>query len=324
MDGKSRVDELAGIAVSLPTFNDDEYNLRLDRSKAHIRWLLDQGICRGNAVMFIAGGLGEGYFLDDHEWEAMANALVEAVDGRVPTGIGVFELSARRAARKARYAADLGMEFIQCAPPRYMQPTEDEIFAHYAYIGDAADIGIMAYNTPWAMPGGYNFSQSLIERLTSVDTFAGIKWSAANVHHYMNMIRLFGQRLSFISNGNVMSIGYRLGARGFTDFMVNVAPRLSLHRWRLVEQRRWDEFDQIELAMNIDPRLSAVRPGDLSGAGMGEGPDARLRLGVLGMDTGPHFPAQVGYSQAHVDAYRRMVDASGIREWVDWDGSAFA
>ena len=128
MDKEARRKHLTGIAVSLPTFNDDEYNLQLDRSKAHINWLIDQGIGEGNAIVFIAGGLGEGYFLDDHEWEAMANTLVEAADGRAPTGIGVFELSARRAARKAKYAADLGMDYIQCAPPRYLQPTENEIF----------------------------------------------------------------------------------------------------------------------------------------------------------------------------------------------------
>ena len=323
MNSEDRRKNLAGISVSLPTFNDDEYNLQLDRSKAHINWLIEQGIGAGNAVIFTAGGLGEGYFLDDYEWEAMANALVEAADGRAPTGIGIFELSARRAARKAKYAADLGMDYIQCAPPRYMQPTEDEIFGHYDYIGDHADIGIMAYNTPWAMPGGYNFSQTLIERLAEIENFAGVKWSSTNVQHYMSMIRLFGERLSFISNGSVLSIGYQLGARGFTDFMVNVAPRLSLHRLQLVRKKRWGEFDSIELAMQIDPPIKAVRPGELSRAGMGEGPDARLRLKVLGLDAGPHFPAQVGYSEEHIEAYRRQVDASGIREWVDWDGSAF-
>jgi 4-hydroxy-tetrahydrodipicolinate synthase len=317
----SRTDRLKGISVSLPTFNDDEFNLELDKSKTHIRWLLDQGIDESNSVMFIAGGLGEGYFLDDYEWEAMASTVAEAADGKVPTGIGVFELSARRAARKAKYAADLGLEFIQCAPPRYLQPKEDEIFGHYQYISDHADIGIMAYNTPWAMPAGYNFSRTLIERLITIENFAGVKWSAGSAQHYIDMIRLFGDQTSFISNGGIMSIGYKMGARGFTDFMVNVAPRLSLHRWQLVQEQRWDEFDELELNMRIDPNLNAVKPGELSSAGMGEGPDARLRLSALGMETGPHFPAQAGYSQAHKDAYMKTVEASGIREWVDWDQS---
>ena len=39
----SRKDKLKGIVLSLPTFNDDQFNLRLDREARHIRWLLDQG-----------------------------------------------------------------------------------------------------------------------------------------------------------------------------------------------------------------------------------------------------------------------------------------
>ena len=316
----SRYERLSGISVSLPTFTDQEYNLELGKAQKQIRWLIDQGLTEENCVVFTAGGLGEGYFLDDDEWVAMAETLVEAAAGKVPTGIGVFELSARRAAKKAKIAADIGMEFIQCAPPRYMQPTEDEIFTHYQYISDNADIGIMAYNTPWAMPGGYNFSRSLIERFTQLDNFAGIKWSTTRADDYISMIRHFGDRISFVSNGGVMSIGYQMGARGFTDFMVNVAPRLSLLRWQLVKEQRWTEFDELEVSMRYDPAF-AVEPGDMSAPGMGEGPDARLRLSVLGMETGPHFPAQVGYPQSHIDAYKKTVDASGIRDWVDWDQS---
>ncbi|MCH2320072.1 MAG: dihydrodipicolinate synthase family protein [SAR202 cluster bacterium] len=316
----SRYERLSGISVSLPTFTDQEYNLELGKAQKQIRWLIDQGLTEENCVVFTAGGLGEGYFLDDDEWVAMAETLVEAAAGKVPTGIGVFELSARRAAKKAKIAADIGMEFIQCAPPRYMQPTEDEIFTHYQYISDNADIGIMAYNTPWAMPGGYNFSRSLIERFTQIDNFAGIKWSTTRADDYISMIRHFGDRISFVSNGGVMSIGYQMGARGFTDFMVNVAPRLSLLRWQLVKEQRWTEFDELEVSMRYDPAF-AVEPGDMSAPGMGEGPDARLRLSVLGMETGPHFPAQVGYPQSHIDAYKKTVDASGIRDWVDWDQS---
>lgn len=144
--------------------------------------------------------------------------VIETVNNRVPTGIGIFELSARKAAKKALYAANAGINFIQCAPPRYMQPTEDEILGHYKHVSDNAEIGIVAYNTPWAMPGGYNFSARLIERFLDIDHFVGIKWSATPSQHYIDMIRLFGKELNFISNENIMSIGYKLGATGFTDF----------------------------------------------------------------------------------------------------------
>ena len=315
--------KLTGISVSLPTFNNNSYDLELNKTKKHISWLIQQGLNAENSVFFIAGGLGEGYFLDDYEWEAMANALVEAAEGRIPTGIGVFELSARTAAKKAAYATKLGMDFIQCAPPRYMQPTEDEIYEHYKYINDHSEIGIMAYNTPWRMPGGYNFSAKLIERFMDIENFVALKWSTTSVQHYMNMIRLFSKDINFISNGSIMSIGYKLGATGFTDFLVNVAPRLSLHKFQLIKENRYEEFDELELKLNIDPPLRYAKTEDLVVGGMGEGPGARLRLESLGMNTGPHFPSQVAFTEEYINAYKQTVKDSDIIEWVDWEDKNF-
>ena len=320
----SRKDKLKGIVLSLPTFNDDKFNLRLDREARHIRWLLDQGLNDTNCVLLIAGGLGEGYFMDDDEWRAMADTVVESTEGKVPTAIGLFELSARRAAKKAKYAADVGIDFLQFAPPHYMVPSDDDVFGHYKYVNDAADVGIMAYNIPWAMPGGgFEFRAPLIDRLLELENFVGFKWSSFQIKHYADMLRLYADKLSFINNGGILSLGPRLGMRGFVDFQANVAPRLSLHRWELTQQKKFDELDRLDLEMRIDPFVKTVRPEEQSGGGMGEGPTARLRLKALGMDAGPPFPAQAPLSQPYIDAYLRATDASGVREWVDWDPSIF-
>ncbi|MBM3934365.1 MAG: dihydrodipicolinate synthase family protein [SAR202 cluster bacterium] len=317
----ARQDKLVGIAVSLPTFTNSDHEIQLNKTKFHVNWLIEQGIKEGNAVLFVGGGLGEGYFLDDDEWKATADALVEAAAGRVPTGIGVFDLSARMAARKARWARDIGIDFIQTAAPHYMAPTEQEVFDHFRYVNDAADIGIMAYNIPWAMPNGFEYSRGLIEKFTTLERFVGLKWSSKTSQHFIDMLRLYSDKLSFIINGGIMSVGYRLGGRGFTDFNVNCAPRLSLHRWGLVQQKRFDELDALDLKMRTDAALA--NPGAFASPGMGEGPAARLRLRALGMETGPHFPAQAPLPQSVVDAYTEFTKASGILEWVDWKDSNF-
>ncbi len=322
--GTSRKDKLQGVVLSLPTFNDDKFNLQLHRQRRHIKWLLDQGLKEGNAVFMIAGGLGEGYFLDDDEWRAMADVLVETVEGKVPTCIGVFELSARRAAKKARYAADVGIDFLQFAPPRYMRPSEEDVFGHFKYVHDEADVGIMAYNTPWAMPGaGFEYGSSILERFMELENVVGIKWSSFDIKHYVNMLRLFADKFNFIDNGGVMSVGPRLGMKGFIDFQANLAPRLSLHKWDLWQQGKWDELDEMETRMRLDPFVKVVNPEEQNWVGVGEGPTSRLRLRALGMDAGPEFPAQAPLSQEYIDAYMRGIEASGTLEWVDWDQSIF-
>lgn len=44
-----------------------------------------------------------------------------------------------------------------------------------------------------------------------------------------------------IHNGIELPFGYMLGERGLTHFMINAAPRLSLHR-RRIERRPWDGY----------------------------------------------------------------------------------
>jgi hypothetical protein len=182
----------------------------------------------------------------------------------------------------------------------------------------------MGYNTPWAMPGGgFEYRAPLLERFTELENVVGIKWSSFDIKHYANMLRLFADKFNFINNGGIMSVGPRLGMRGFIDFQANIAPRLSLHKWGLWQEKKWDELDELTLKMAVDPFVKVVHPEEQTWVGMGEGPTSRLRLRALGMEAGPEFPAQAPLPQDYVDAYLRGTKASGVLEWVDWDQSVF-
>lgn len=319
---ESGKDRLVGAVISLPTFCDDEYKLLLDRQRKHIRWLIDQGIREGSGVIMIAGGLGEGYFLDDDEFRGLADVLADEAGGEVPTMIGIFELSARRAAEKAQYAAEAGIDFVQMNPPHYMVPSEDDVFHHYQYVNDAADIGIMAYNTPWAMPKpGFEFTVPLLERLGELDNVVGIKWASHDVRHYCRILRLFSDRFSFIDNMLVFSLGPRLGTSGFISSQGNAAPRLALKFWDLLQAEDYDGYDKLWLDTQFDPFIKTIRPEEVAWVGVGEGPTMKLRLRVMGMDAGPAFPAQTPPPPEYLEALTRAMEASGVLEWVDWDQS---
>ncbi len=318
----ARKERMKGVVVSLPTFNDDKYEINYKRSKRHIEWLLSKGVVEGSAVMMIAGGLGECYFLDDDEWERMVDTLVEAANGKVPTMIGVFELSARRAAKKARYAASAGIDFLQIAPPHYMVPSEEDVYRHYAYVNEAADVGLMIYNIPWAMPKpGFELSQRLLERLSELRNVEAVKWASHDINHYLRVLRLFSDKLAFIDNMMVFSLGAWLGMKGFVDFQCNVAPKLSLYRYQLLKEKKFSEYADFYMKMFFDPMIKIVNPEEVSWAGMGEGPTSRLRLRVLGLESGPEFPAQAPLSKAYIDAYTKGINASGVKDWVEWKQS---
>jgi len=318
----SRKDKLVGIVVSMPTFCDQDHKLLLDRQRKHIRWLIAQGLREGSAVLMAAGGLGEGYFLSTEEFQSIVDVLAEEARGEVPTMVGIFELSARAAADKARYAARAGIDFIQLAPPHYMVPSQDDVFGHYRYVNDAADIGIMAYNIPWAMPApGFELTANLLERFSELENVVGIKWASFDINHYCRILRIFAERFSFIDNQITFSLGFRLGARGFIYYYANAAPRLALTLWRSIQEKKYDEFDRMYLKYHFDSFIKTVTPEQQAWVGMGEGPTARLGLSLMGLETGPAFPAQAPVSQGYAESVRRAMETSGILEWVDWDQS---
>ena len=316
-----RREKLVGAWITLPTFNDENYNLLLDRHRVHLRWLIDSGFKEGNAVLMFAGGNGEGSFLDDDEWRSLAEVLAEEAVGKVPTALGIYELSARAAAKKARYAADLGIDFIQLAPPHYMAPTDDDVFGYYKHVNDASNIGLVAYNLPWCIPGGYEFDQAMFERFSTLENMVGVKWGSNSIMHWARMIRLFRHRFNFIEQGGILSVGYRLGMVGFTDALGAVAPRLTLEKVRLIKEKRFDELDRMEIA-KIDANAAGDRVTDGDYPGMGEG-FTREDLRALGMEPGPVFPYQTPLSEAYVRHHHRVAEALGLKDWVDWDDSLF-
>ncbi|MCX6030371.1 MAG: dihydrodipicolinate synthase family protein [Chloroflexi bacterium] len=315
----SRKEKLVGVVVSLPTFTDADHHVLLEPLRKHVRWLVEKGLRTGSAVLMGSAGLGEGYFLSHDEFCSIVDVLADAAAGRVPTMVGIFELSAREAARKASYAAKAGIDFVQLALPHYMAPSEQDVLNHFRYVNDAADIGLVAYNIPWAMPApGFELTANILEQFTHLENVVGVKWSCNSIWHYLRMLRLFRDRLNFIDNMIIMSLGMRLGARGFIDWYANAAPNLSLKFWELLKAGKYDEYDTLYLKLRFDPSLAVVNPEQQSWIGMGEGPTARQRLRLLGLDSGPSFPAQEPMPPSYDESVRRGIESSGILEWVEW------
>ena len=320
----SRRDKLVGAVVSLPTFTDDQHNLLLDRQRKHIRWLIGQGITEGTGVLMASGGYGEGYFLEDDEFYTLTDVLAEEASGKVPTMMGIFDLSARAAARKARYAADKGIDFVELGMPHYSLPSEEDVFLHHKYVSDHADIGIMSYNNFWVMPPpGYEITQTVMERFADVENMTGFKWSSADEGHYLRMVELFSDRFSFIANSIRLGEGARLGMRGFVDFYGNVAPRLSKKVWELFTGGLYDELDALLRTVHIEPQSKLNTQGASTFSGVADGPLGKMRWELMGLYSGPLFPAQDKPSDEYVQQYKKtVIDArGGIMEWVDWDRS---
>ena len=321
---KKRQNKLAGPVVSLPTFLDGNHALQLDRQAKHIRWLTDNGIgVNGNGVLLAAGGYGEGYFMDDGELFALVDLLVEESKGEVPTMIGIFDLNARTAARRAQYAGDAGIDFIELGLPHYSSPSEEDVYLYTKYVNDNADVGLMIYNNFWVTPPpAYEITRTLMERFTDLENVVGFKWSSASAAHYVGMLKLFADEFNFIDNGMMNSQGARNGMAGFVDFFGNVAPSLTLNKWKMFRDGAYDQLDQLleKLHFETDNILSNEAPPFASVA---DGVVGHVRWETMGLYAGPNFPAQAPAPQALYEHTKKVFTESGLMDYVEWDQSIF-
>ena len=318
MPNDYRRERLQGSILSMPTFTNDDHSLDLDSQRKHIRWLIDQGMVEGKCVHLIAGGAGETYMLEEQEFQALADLIIDEGKGAAPTMVMVAELSARAAARKCAYAANAGIDFVLLSPPHYSQPTEEDIYLHHKYVADRVDIGIMTYNSFWVMPGSYSYTPSLFEKLANLDNVVGVKWTGASTEDYLGFQQMFGDRFAMSENRQFFGMGARFGMQSRIDVIANAAPRLSLHQTALTQQGRFDELYALYRQLQFDTIYQRGR-ARVTARMVADGPHARMLLRLLGLNAGPSFPGQAEPPAEYVEYWRESIAQNGILEWVDWN-----
>ncbi len=298
-------DSLKNIVVSMPTPTKKDYEVDYARLKEHVSWLVSQGLVEGKAVLMGAGGLGEGYFLTREQHEKIMETLVDAANGKVPTMTGIFDICTKEALRRAKFAEDVGINFLQVNPPHYLPPADDEVYTHIKTINDGAEVGIMVYNTPWCAMN-YEIKPGLMEKLCELDNVAGVKWYSRDPVNFVTMIKRFSDKLNFIDNSGLISVVFQLGAKGYISFLGNLAPKAELYLLGLLKEKKYDEFDREH------KRLHAWRDAlgsaeEMSMAGAGEGTISKAIFEAIGKDFGPPVPPQKQLDKETIEKLRHLL-----------------
>lgn len=140
----SKSKTLKGIIAYPITPFDSQENVDIQLFKK----LTDKLVTSGAHAIAPLGSTGVLPYLNDEEKEAVVEATIEVVAGRVPVVAGVSNLTTERTIYHARFAEAAGAAAVMIIPMSYWKLTDDEIFAHYRSVAEAISIPIMAYNNP--------------------------------------------------------------------------------------------------------------------------------------------------------------------------------
>lgn len=209
------------IAYPLTPFDADE---KVDISL--FKKLTDRLVTSGSHAIAPLGSTGVLPYLNDEEKEAVVEATIDIVAGRVPVVAGVSNLTTERTVYHARFAESAGAAAVMIIPMSYWKLTDDEIFQHYRKVAETISIPIMAYNNP--ATGGIDMSPALLKRLLEVPNVTMIKESTGDVQRMHYLRRVLGEEVAFFNGSNPLALAaFAAGAAGWCTAAPNLIPALN-------------------------------------------------------------------------------------------------
>ncbi|HAY3564344.1 TPA: dihydrodipicolinate synthase family protein [Elizabethkingia meningoseptica] len=217
------------IAYPITPFDEQEkVNIPLFRK------LVERLVTSGSHAVAPLGSTGVMPYLSDEEKEAVTEATIHQVSGRVPILVGVSNLTTEDTIYHAQFAEKAGATAVMIIPMSYWKLTDDEIVQHYDAVASRISIPIMAYNNP--ATSGVDMSPALLKRLLEIPNVTMIKESTGDVQRMHYLRKELGDDVAFYNGSNPLALAaFAAGATGWCTAATNLIPELNIELYNAVQ-----------------------------------------------------------------------------------------
>jgi 4-hydroxy-tetrahydrodipicolinate synthase len=190
--------------------------------------LVEHVLSGGVHGIFAPGSLGEAYALLADERIAVLDAVLAAVNGRVPVLAGTGAITTQNAVALSKRAEQAGADAASIVTPYFIAPSQDELYAYYADIAAAVSLPIFAYSNP-SRTGGVKIAPVTLARLAQdIPHFVGVKESSGDLSETAAILRACPPDFRvFIGRDTLIYGGLCYGAAGAVGLTMNVAPQAA-------------------------------------------------------------------------------------------------
>jgi dihydrodipicolinate synthase/N-acetylneuraminate lyase len=246
MDAARAKKRLEGCYITIPTmFSDSDLELNVPAIRRHVRFLMERGINEKYGVLLAGGAAGDFSTMTFDERLRVTEAVMAEAGGKLPVAMGGQTTSTMEVKRLAKAAERLGVEFLQVSCPFYFTHTEEDFYEHVAAAAEAADIGLIIYNTFWTSAA---VSFRLMERVAQIPNVVGLKWATprTDAMEFEDVITSFSGRYCIIDNNLQFAVSHMLGARAFEVHLCNYWPEWGI---RLIDNLEAGRHRDVELML---------------------------------------------------------------------------
>ncbi len=207
----------AGTALVTPFDANGSVDLSTVRSLALRQ--IDSGI----DMLVPCGTTGEAVTLDDDEYTAILETVVEAAGGRVPIVAGAGSNSTKKTIALAKTAQRCGVDAVLIVGPYYNKPTQEGYVQHFTAVAEAVDCGVVLYNVPGRTGGNITAETQL--RLAEIPNIIATKEASANFGQIYDIIRGKPEGFSVLSgDDDIVVAQLAIGMDGVISVAANEVP----------------------------------------------------------------------------------------------------
>jgi 4-hydroxy-tetrahydrodipicolinate synthase len=211
---------------------------------ALVNWQIDSGI----DFLVACGSTGEAATLEEDEWLAAVQMVVEAAAGRVPVWAGCTHNCTRTLVRQAEKLARIrGVDAVLSANPYYNKPTQEGQYRHFLALAQAIDpLPVVLYNVPGRT--GVNLDPETVVRLANdAPNIAGIKEASGKLPQIAALVHATPREFKvFSGDDNLALAAIGIGANGLISVASNEAPGELARMVRAALRNDWPQAREIE------------------------------------------------------------------------------
>lgn len=187
--------------------------------------LVDFHLENGTDGILVLGTTGESSTMSDAEDVAVAQHVVNRVDGKIPIIGGAGSNATHESLTKAKGLQMIGCDALLLITPYYNKSNEEGIYRHFTTVLDATEIPSILYNIPGRT--GCSISETNVIRLAEHPNVMGIKEASGSIAYATSVARHLSPDFRMYSGNDDMIVPIlSLGGSGVISVWANVQPQL--------------------------------------------------------------------------------------------------
>jgi len=286
------------VAYPVTPFSPADSSVDIDSLRLLINRLVDAG---AHAIAPL-GSTGESAYLSDQEWHEVAEDSIAAVAGRVPTVVGISDLTTAGAVRRAQAAERYSADAVMLLPVSYWSLSERELIAHFAAVAGSITIPIMVYNNP-ATSGIDMSPEFLVGLVDQFENITMIKESSGDIRRMQRIAQLTDGAVPFFNGSNPLAFqAFAAGAVGWCTAAHCLIPRQCVTLYETIQTGDLDKARTYFRAML--PTLEFIVRGGLP-------PAVKAGLRIIGFDAGVPRPPLMPLEEADVEQLAALLAEVG-------------